>query len=138
MSAATDFNKTIIEEFRANAGKVGGQFANVPMLLLHTVGAKSGQPRVNPLAYVEDGDRLVIVASFAGGPNNPPWYHNLLAQPEVGIEVGSEEFRASASVAEEPERTRLYEKVAAAMPVFTEYQSKTTRVIPVITLTRIR
>ena len=137
MSATTDFNKPIIEEFRANAGKVGGQFASVPMLLLHTVGAKSGEPRINPLAYIADGERLVIVASFAGGPNNPPWYYNLLANPEVGVEVGDEEFRATATVAEDPERAALYEKVAAALPAFTEYQNKTTRVIPVITLSRI-
>ena len=136
MSATTDFNKAIIEEFRANAGKVGGQFASVPMLLLHTVGAKSGEPRINPLAYIADGERLVIVASFAGGPNNPPWYYNLLANPEVGVEVGDEEFRATAAVAEDPERAALYEKVAAALPAFTEYQKKTTRVIPVITLSR--
>ena len=134
MTATTDFNKTVIEEFRANAGKVGGQFANVPMLLLHTVGAKSGEPRINPLAYVADGDRLVIVASFAGAPTNPPWYYNLVANSEVGVEVGSEEFRAIATVAEEPERASLYEKVAAALPPFAEYQKKTTRVIPVITL----
>lgn len=136
MSATTDFNKAIIDEFRANAGKVGGQFASVPMLLLHTVGAKSGDPRINPLAYIADGERLVIVASYAGGPNNPPWYYNLLANPEVGVEVGDEEFRATASIAEEPERAALYEKVAAALPAFSEYQKKTTRVIPVITLSR--
>ena len=137
MSATTDFNKAIIEEFRANAGKVSGQFASVPMLLLHTVGAKSGEPRINPLAYIADGERLVIVASYAGGPNNPPWYYNLLANPEVGVEVGDEEFQATAAVAEDPERAALYEKVAAALPAFTEYQNKTTRVIPVITLSRI-
>ena len=137
MSATTDFNKPIIEEFRANAGQVGGQFAKVPMLLLHTVGAKSGEPRINPLAYVADGERLVIVASFAGGPKNPPWYYNLLANSEVGVEVGSEEFRATAAIAEEPQRAALYEKVAAQLPAFSDYQSKTTRVIPVITLTRI-
>jgi deazaflavin-dependent oxidoreductase (nitroreductase family) len=137
MTTTTDFNKTVIEEFRANAGNVGGQFAKVPMLLLHTVGAKSGEPRINPLAYVADAERLVIVASFAGAPTNPPWYHNLLANPEVGVEVGSEEYRAIATVAEEPERSALYEKVAAALPAFSEYQSKTTRVIPVILLTRV-
>jgi len=136
MSAATDFNAKIIEEFRANAGRVGGQFASVPMLLLHTRGARSGQPRVNPLAYLADDDRLVIVASYAGGPSNPPWYHNLLANPEVEVEVGREKFRALATVAREPERTELYAKMAAAMPAFAQYQSKTNRVIPVITLTR--
>ena len=137
MSATTDFNQTVIEEFRANEGKVGGQFATVPMLLLHTRGAKSGQPRVNPLAYLDDGEQLVIVASFAGASNNPPWYYNLVANPAVGVEVGSEEFRATATVVEEPERSALYEKVAAVLPAFTEYQNKTTRTIPVIALTRI-
>ena len=137
MSATTDFNQTVIEEFRTNEGKVGGQFATVPMLLLHTLGAKSGQPRVNPLAYLDDGEQLVIVASFAGAPNNPPWYYNLVANPGVGVEVGSEEFRATATVVEEPERSALYEKVAAALPAFTEYQNKTTRTIPVIALTRL-
>ena len=137
MSATTDFNQTVIEEFRANEGRVGGQFATVPMLLLHTLGAKSGQPRVNPLAYLDDGEQLVIVASFAGAPNNPPWYYNLVANPAVGVEVGSEEFRATATVVEEPERSALYEKVAAALPAFTEYRNKTTRTIPVIALTRI-
>lgn len=136
MSATSEFNKKVIEEFRANAGKVGGQFANVPMLLLHTVGARSGQPRVNPLAYLSDGERLVIVASFAGGEKNPPWYYNLTENPKVTVEVGSEKYQATASVCEEPERTSLYDRVAAAMPAFTEYQKKTTRVIPVITLTR--
>jgi len=137
MSATTDFNQTVIEEFRANEGKVGGQFATVPMLLLHTRGAKSGQPRVNPLAYIDDGEQLVIVASFAGAPNDPPWYYNLVANPEVGVEVGSEEFRATATIVEEPERSGLYEKIAAALPAFTEYQNKTTRTIPVIALTRL-
>ena len=137
MSATTDFNQTVIEELRANEGKDGGQFATVPMLLLHTLGAKSGQPRVNPLAYLDDGEQLVIVASFAGAPNNPPWYYNLVANPAVGVEVGSEEFRATATVVEEPERSALYEKVAAALPAFTEYRNKTTRTIPVIALTRI-
>ena len=136
MSAATDFNQAVIKEFRANEGKVGGQFATVPMLLLQTVGAKSGDPRINPLAYIADGERLIIVASYAGGPNNPPWYYNLVANTEVGVEVGSEEFRATATVAVEPERTALYEKVASAMPTFSEYQSKTTRTIPVVVLTR--
>lgn len=130
-----EFNKSIIEEFRANAGKVA-QFQDAPLLLLHTVGAKSGQPRINPLVYLEDGERLVIVASFAGAANNPPWYHNLLANPDVSVELGEEQVSMRATVAEEPERTRLYDEMAAQMSAFTEYQAKTTRVIPVILLTR--
>lgn len=131
------FNKTIIDEFRANKGVVGGQFAGAPLLLLSTTGAKSGLARVNPLVYLVDGDRQIIIASFAGAPTSPPWYHNLLANPEVGVEMGRENFKASAGVLDEPERTELYAKMVEIMPVFSEYQSKTTRVIPVIALTRL-
>ncbi len=131
------FNKAIIDEFRANKGVVGGQFAGAPLLLLSTTGAKSGLARVNPLVYLADGDRQIIIASFAGAPTSPPWYHNLLANPEVGVEMGSENFKASAGVLDEPERTELYAKMVEIMPVFSEYQSKTTRVIPVIALTRL-
>ena len=131
------FNKAIIDEFRANKGAVGGQFAGAPLLLLSTTGAKSGLARVNPLAYLADRDRQIIIASFAGAPTSPPWYHNLLANPEVGVEIGSENFRATAGVLDEPERTELYAKMVEIMPVFSEYQSKTTRVIPVIALTRL-
>ena len=131
-----DWNKAIIEEFRANDGKVGGHFADMSLLLLHTIGAKSGLPRLNPLAYVADGERLVVVASKGGAPSNPAWYYNLVANPEVSVEVGTEQFQARATVAEEPERTELYEKVAARYPGFAEYQRKTTRVIPVVILTR--
>ncbi len=131
-----EFNKSIIEEFRTNGGAVGGQFAGTPLLLLSTTGAKSGLARVNPLAYLIDGDRQIIIASFAGSPNNPPWYYNLLANPEVDVEVGSERFTARAEVLGEPERAELYVKMEELMPVFSEYQSKTTRVIPVVALTR--
>ncbi len=131
-----EFNQTIIDEFRANDGVVGGQFARAPLLLLSTTGAKSGIARVNPLAYLIEGDRYIIIASFAGAPTNPPWYYNLLANPEVGVEVLSERFSARADVLGEPERTALYAKMVEAMPVFSEYQSKTTRVIPVVALTR--
>ena len=134
--AMQDFNKSIIHEFRANNGVVGGQFAGAPLLLLTTTGAKSGLSRVNPLAYLADKNRHVIIASYAGGPTNPPWYHNLIANPEVYIEVGSDSFRAKAEVVSEPERSELYKKIADAMPAFAEYQTKTTRVIPVIALVR--
>jgi deazaflavin-dependent oxidoreductase (nitroreductase family) len=131
-----DFNKTIIDEFRANGGKVGGQFAGAPLLLLTTTGAKSGAARLNPLVYLADGDRCVIIASNAGAPANPPWYHNLVAHPDVEVEVGTQRFNARAEVVSEPERSRLYQQMVSVMPVFAEYQKKTTRVIPVISLGR--
>ena len=132
-----EFNKSIIDEFRTNDGVVGGQFAGAPLLLLSTTGAKTGLPRVNPLAYLADGDRHIIIASYAGGSNNPPWYYNLLANPEVSVEVGSERFTARTEVLDEPERTELFARMVEMMPVFSEYQSKTTRVIPVVALTRL-
>ena len=137
MSSPKDWNKAIIEEFRANAGKVGGNFAKTPLLLLHTTGAKTGQARLNPVAYIEDGERLVVIASKAGAPTNPDWYHNLRANPEVRLEVGAEEFPARAAIAEEPERTQLFGKMAVRNPGFAEYQRKTSRTIPVVILTRL-
>jgi deazaflavin-dependent oxidoreductase (nitroreductase family) len=131
-----EFNNGIIEEFRANGGKVGGQFAGAPLLILTTKGAKSGKTRENPLAYLADDDRYVIIASYAGSPTNPPWYHNLIANPQVTVEVGEQKFSARATVVSEPDRTKLYRKMASIMPVFTEYERKTTRTIPVITLRR--
>ena len=132
-----EWNKQIIAEFRANDGKVGGQFADMTLLLLHTTGAKSGQARINPVASLEDGERLVIFASKAGAPSNPDWYYNLVANPEVGVEFGTEQFQALATVAEEPERTELYDRMATLNPGFAEYQKQTTRVIPVVILTRL-
>jgi deazaflavin-dependent oxidoreductase (nitroreductase family) len=137
MSDFNEWNKAIIAEFRANGGKVGGQFAGVPLLLLHTTGAKSGQQRVNPLAYSTDGDQFVIIASKGGAPTNPDWYHNILAHPTVTVEVGTEQFQAQATVAAEPERTRLFDQMAQKMPGFAEYQRNTPRTIPVVVLTRI-
>ena len=137
MSHFKDWNKAIIQEFRANGGKVGGQFTNMPLLLLHTTGAKSGQPRINPLAYISDGDRFVVVASKAGAPAHPDWYYNIVAHPAVSVEIGTEQFEAVAAIAAEPERTELYAKMVAKNPGFAEYERKTTRVIPVITLKRI-
>jgi deazaflavin-dependent oxidoreductase (nitroreductase family) len=134
MSTANDWNSAIIAEFRANGGKVGGRWAGRPLLLLHTTGAKSGQRRVNPLAYTRDGDRLVVIASKGGAPTNPDWYYNVLANPQVTVEVGTEKFQAQATVPAEPERTRLYDQMAKVMPGFAEYQRNTTRRIPVITL----
>jgi deazaflavin-dependent oxidoreductase (nitroreductase family) len=137
MSNAYDRNRAIIDEFRANEGRVGGHFEGKTLLLLHTVGAKSGKERTNPVAYVRDGDRFVIIASKGGAPTNPGWYYNLLADPNVSVEVGTENFKARAKVAAEPERGRLYGKMAEMMPAFADYQKKTKRVIPVITLTPI-
>ncbi len=138
MSNGNNWNKSTIDEFRANSGKVGGLFAGKTLLLLHTIGAKSEQERINPVAYVTDGDRLVIIASKGGALTHPDWYHNLLANPLVTIEVGTEQFQARAAIVSEPERTRLYNQMVKMMPAFAEYQRKTTRVIPVITLTRVK
>jgi deazaflavin-dependent oxidoreductase (nitroreductase family) len=138
MNTQNDRNKLVIDEFRANQGKVGGRFTGRTLLLLHTIGTKSGQERVNPLAYIRDGDRLVVIASKGGAPTNPDWYYNLVAHPLVTVELGSKKFQVRAKVAEEPERTRLYSKMAEMMPVFAEYQRRTTRVIPVIILKRVK
>ncbi len=133
-----NWNDAVIEEFRTNSGKVGGHFNGKTLLLLHTTGAKSGQEHVNPVAYVTDSDRLVIIASKGGAPTHPDWYHNILAHPLVTVEVGTEKFQVRAAVAPEPERTRLYGKMVEMMPGFAEYEKKTERVIPVITLTRVK
>jgi deazaflavin-dependent oxidoreductase (nitroreductase family) len=133
-----DRNQAIIDEFRANHGKVGGYFEGANMLLLHTVGAKSGQPRTNPLVYVTDGDRLVIIASKGGAPSNPDWYYNLLANPLVTVELGNEQFQARATpVTEEPERSRLYAKMVDHRAGFAEYEQKTSRKIPAVILERV-
>ncbi len=136
-SSFNNFNQTVIAEFHANGGKVGGPFANTPLLLLTTIGAKSGQPRTTPLAYITDGDHFIIIASKAGAPTNPDWYHNLLANPVVTVEIGDERFQARAVVAEGQERKRLYAQMAARLPQFAEYQQKTSRQIPAVVLERI-
>lgn len=130
------FNDNLIAEFRANSGKVGGMFAGAPLLLLTTTGAKSGQPRIAPLAYTKDGDRYVIIASKGGAPTHPDWYHNVVADSAVTVEVGDESFPARAEVAG-TERDRLFDQMAAKMPNFAEYQQNTTRRIPVVVLERI-
>ncbi|RJQ83662.1 nitroreductase family deazaflavin-dependent oxidoreductase [Amycolatopsis panacis] len=132
-----DWNQKIIEEFRANGGKVGGPFEGGKLLLLTHIGAKSGQKRVSPLAYTTDGDRLVIIASKQGADTNPDWYHNLRAHPRTTVEVGTEEFPVTAKIVEDrAERDRLFAAMSAEMPGFADYQEKTTRVIPVIVLER--
>lgn len=138
MSNPNERNMAIIQEFRANAGKVGGPFAGKSLLLLHTIGAKSGQARINPVACIRDGNRLVIIASKGGAPTNPDWYYNILAKPLVSVETGTEQFQARASIAVEPERTRLYNQMVEMMPGFAKYQRKTTRVIPVVILTPVK
>jgi deazaflavin-dependent oxidoreductase (nitroreductase family) len=137
MSQLNDFNRRIIEEYRANKGKVGGQFAGAPLLLLTTIGAKSGRAITKPLAYTKDGDRIVLIASFAGAPKNPAWFTNLVANPTVTVELGAERFQAKAVITSGEERQRLYDNQARQMAVFTEYQKKTTRQIPVVVLERI-
>ena len=129
-SPSYDYNRQVIENFRAN----GGNLENRPLLLLTTKGAKSGQTRVNPLAFSRDGDRYVVLASKGGAPSNPDWYHNLVANPEVTVEVGPERVQARAVVTEGSERERLFGAHTRQMPNFAEYQEKTTRPIPVIVL----
>ena len=136
MSDMNDFNARIIEEFRAHNGKVGGQFEGAPMLLLTTIGAKSGQQRTAPLVYLADGDRVVIFASKGGAPTSPDWFHNIVANPQVIVEVGAERYEATAQITEGEERDRLYATQAEAMPGFKAYQEGTTRVIPVVALVR--
>ena len=138
MSEVNDRNKKIIAEFRANQGNVGGRFEGKTLLLLHSQGAKSGQERINPTAYVRDNGNLVIIASKGGAPTHPDWYYNLVAHPLVTVEVGTEQFQARAQVAEEPERTRLYNKMADMLPSFNDYRKNTTREIPVIVLTPVK
>src|SRR5437870_6838390 len=138
MSERKDWNTKIIEEFRANEGKVGGVFANTPLLLLHHTGAKSGEVRVNPLAYGTDGDdRLVVFASKGGAPTNPDWYHNLKANPQATVEVGTDSFDVRARVAEGDERQRLWDRQTKRAPGFADYQKMTKRPIPVVVLERV-
>jgi len=137
MSDMSDFNQSIVDEFRANDGVVGGPFAGAPVVLLHTTGAKSGKARLNPLvAQPGDDGILYIFASKAGAPDNPDWYHNLLAHPEVEIEFGKEHFSATATPVTGDERDRIYTRQKELMPGFADYEAKTTRTIPVIALSR--
>jgi len=137
MSELDDFNQGVIKEFRANQGKVGGQMAGMPVLLLTTTGAKTGRSLTRPLVYTRDGNRIVIIASFAGAPHNPPWYHNLVANPVATVELGADRFKVRAAVTSGEERQRLFDRQAEQMAIFRDYQKKTTRQIPVLVLTRI-
>jgi deazaflavin-dependent oxidoreductase (nitroreductase family) len=132
-----DFNRGVIEEFRANHGAVGGGFAGAPVVLLTTTGAKSGKERVNPLVGFVDDGTLYVIASKGGAPNSPDWYHNLVAHPDVEVEFGDERFAATAvPITSGPERDRLYAVQVAAQPGFADYATATTRVIPVVELRR--
>ena len=132
----SDWNASIIEEFRANGGKVGGPFQGATLLLLHTRGAKTGRDRVHPLMYQEKGEDVVVFASYAGAPAHPAWYHNVLAQPEVEVEIGTETVPMRARVAEGDEREELWERQKQLAPGFADYELKTTRQIPVVVLER--
>jgi deazaflavin-dependent oxidoreductase (nitroreductase family) len=137
MSEMTDFNRAVIDEFRANHGKVGGGFAGATMVLLTTTGAKSGEKRVNPLVGLVDDGTLYVVASKAGAPTSPDWYHNLVAHPEVEVEFGDERFEATAvPIVSGSERDRLYAAQVAVQPGFADYEKATTRVIPIVELRR--
>ncbi|HEV7527613.1 MAG TPA: nitroreductase family deazaflavin-dependent oxidoreductase [Solirubrobacteraceae bacterium] len=129
-----DFNRAIIDEFRANNGKVGGPFEGAPVLLLTATGAKSGERRTTPVMYLPDGERMVIFASKGGAPTNPGWYHNLRANPSATVEVGSDTVEVQAVVTEGDERERLFRKQAELYPQFADYEQKTTRQIPVVAL----
>ncbi len=133
-----DFNRQLIGEFRTNEGKVGGMFAGAPLLLLTTTGAKSGQAHVVPLVYTVDDGHMVVMGSKGGASTHPDWYHNVRANPNVTVEVGTETFPARTTVAEGEERQRLFDQMAAQMPGFAEYQRNTTREIPVVVIERVR
>jgi deazaflavin-dependent oxidoreductase (nitroreductase family) len=135
--AIDELNQSVISEFRANQGRVGGPMEGMPILLLTMTGAKTGRTLVRPLCYSRDGDRIVIIASYGGAPRNPPWYYNLVANPIATVEVGTEKFRARAAQVYGSERTRLFDALAKLIALFTDYQNKTKREIPVMTLTRI-
>lgn len=131
-----DWNAKVIEEFRANEGRVGGRFAGATMILIHHVGARTGTPRVSPLAYFQDGDQMIIVASKGGAPTNPDWYHNLKAHPRIDVEVGTETFRVDVVELTGADREEMWTRIVAKAPSFGDYQRKTSRTIPLLALTR--
>lgn len=138
MPDRNEWNARIIEEFRTNAGVVGGPFEGIPILLLHHTGAKSGQVRVNPVAYQAlDGGDVAVFASKGGADTNPDWYHNLVANPKATVEVGTDTFDVVAHVAEGDERERIWDRQKQDFPAFADYERKTTRQIPVIVLERV-
>ena len=137
MADVDDWNRGIIEEFRANAGKVGGRFEGRTLLLLHSTGARTGEERVNPLAYSADGDRLLVFASKGGSPTNPDWYYNLITNPRATVEVGTETFPVDATILQGEERDRLWQRQVVLVPAFGEYERRSGRKIPVIALRRV-
>jgi deazaflavin-dependent oxidoreductase (nitroreductase family) len=136
-SYMNDFNTNIVDEFRANAGVVGGPFEGRPLLLLATTGAKSGKPRLAPLAYFSVDGKLIIIGSKAGADTNPDWVHNLRANPGAHIEIGTDAYDVVARELSIEERDEAYPKVVEVAPGFGEYQAKTSRVIPLFELTRV-
>ena len=137
MTDQNTYNRQLIEEFRADRDKGGGAMKGRPLLLLTTTGAKSGQLRTKPMMFIPDGDRLLVIASNAVAPTHPEWYRNLVAHPEVTVEVGNETFKAIATVTEGLERQRLWSRVVELYPFFADHQAKTSRQIPVIVLRRL-
>jgi deazaflavin-dependent oxidoreductase (nitroreductase family) len=131
-----DWDRQIIEEFRANGGNVGGQLAGAPLLLLTTTGAKSGEPRISPLVYLSEGGRIYVFAGNRGAPTNPGWYHNLVAHPDVMVDLGSEKFEAKATVVNSAEGERLGRIQLQKIPALAELAAKVTRKVPVILLER--
>jgi deazaflavin-dependent oxidoreductase (nitroreductase family) len=131
-----EYNRQLIEQFRAQRGQSDGPMAGRPLLLLTTTGARSGQARTTPMMYIPDGDRLLVIASNAGAPAHPAWYHNLVAHPDVTVEVGADTYPATATVLQGAEREQLWQMIVARYPFFTEHQAKITRQIPLIALHR--
>jgi deazaflavin-dependent oxidoreductase (nitroreductase family) len=133
----TDFNATVIDEFRANEGRVGGRFEGAPLLILHSRGARSNEPREHPMMYMrdDDGDRYLVFASKAGADTHPAWYHNLVANPDATIEVGTDEIAVHATELTGAERDEIYAEQAERYSAFADYAAKTSRVIPVMALT---
>jgi deazaflavin-dependent oxidoreductase (nitroreductase family) len=134
MSDPNDWNAKIITEFRANAGKLGGSFEGAPVLLLHTTGAKTGKERVHPMMYRRVGDNFAVFASKAGAPTNPDWYHNLVANPSVKAEIGTQTLDLTARVADSAEREVIWSAQKSDYPGFADYELKTSRQIPVVIL----
>jgi deazaflavin-dependent oxidoreductase (nitroreductase family) len=131
-------NRQVIDEFRANGGVVGGYFAGIPLLLLTTIGARSGWPHISPLSYLADGGRYVVAAAAGGAVANPAWFHNLIVHPEVTVEVGDESFEAWAVVTTGEERDVLFKRFTAQQPQLAVYQSRTARQIPMVAITASR
>ena len=131
-----DWNQKVIDEFRANEGKVGGYFEGAPMVLIHHIGARSGKERVSPLVYLLDGDDMVIAATKGGAPSHPDWYHNLKAHPKIAVEVGTTEFVVGATEVTGPERDDLWHRLVEQRPGFADYETKTTRIFPMFRLSR--